>query len=34
MKRAYGAAVRGDLLFVGSRDGNSLVVLDRRKLEQ
>ena len=34
MKKAYGVALRGDLLFVGARDGNSLVVLDRRKLEQ
>ncbi|NQT17409.1 MAG: hypothetical protein HQ582_31935 [Planctomycetes bacterium] len=33
MKKAYGAALRGDLLFVGARDGNSLVVLDRQKLE-
>jgi len=33
MKKAYGAALRGDLLFVGARDGNSLAVLDRRKLE-
>ena len=34
LQKAYGAALRGDLLFVGARDGNSLVVLDRRKLEQ
>jgi hypothetical protein len=33
MKKAYGAAVRGNLLLVGAREGNSLVVLNRRKLE-
>jgi len=33
MQKTYGAAVRGDLLYVGSRDGNSLVVLNRYALE-
>lgn len=33
LKKAYGIAARGDLLFVGAREGNSLVVMDRRKLE-
>lgn len=34
MKKTYGIADRGDLLFVGSRKGNSLVVLNRRALEK
>jgi len=34
MKKTYGAALRGDLLLVGAREGNSLVVLDRRALEK
>ncbi|MBN1343670.1 MAG: hypothetical protein JXQ73_13360 [Phycisphaerae bacterium] len=34
MKKTYGVAARGDLLFVGAREGNSLVVLDRLKLEE
>ncbi|MBN2291029.1 MAG: hypothetical protein JXM70_01310 [Pirellulales bacterium] len=32
MKKTYAVAVRDNLLFVGSRKGNSLVVFDRRKL--
>lgn len=34
MKKTYGIAARGDLLFVGSREGNSLVVLNRHELEK
>ena len=34
MKKTYGVAVRGDLLFVGAREGNSLVVLNRLQLEK
>jgi len=34
MEKTYGVAVRGDLLFIGARAGNSLVVLDRRTLEE
>ena len=34
MRKTYGVAVRGDLLFVGAREGNSLVVLNRHKLER
>ncbi len=34
MKKTYGAAVRGDLLFVVAREGNSLMILDRNKLEK
>jgi len=33
LKKTYGVAVRGNLLFVASREGNSLVILDRKKLE-
>ena len=33
LKKTYGVAVRGNLLFVASREGNSLVILDRRVLE-
>lgn len=33
LKKTYGVAVRGNLLFVASRAGNSLVILDRRALE-
>lgn len=32
LKKAYGIAARGDLVFVGAREGNSLSVLDRHKL--
>ncbi|MEX0724903.1 MAG: hypothetical protein WEB58_07210 [Planctomycetaceae bacterium] len=34
MKKTYGAAVRDHWLFVGSREGNSLVVIDRRRLDE
>ncbi len=34
MKKTYGVAARGDLLFVGSRKGNSLVILNRGALEK
>jgi hypothetical protein len=34
LKKTYGVAVRGDLLFVGAREGNSLVILDRHALEK
>lgn len=34
LKKTYGIAARGDLLFVGAREGNSLVVMDRRALEE
>ena len=34
MKKTYGVAVREQWLFVGSREGNSLVVIDRRILHQ
>jgi len=33
LKKTYGVAVRGNLLFVASREGNSLVILDRKELE-
>lgn len=33
-KKTYGVAVRDNLLFVGAREGNSLVILDRRALEE
>lgn len=33
MKKTYGIAARGNLLFVGSREGNSLVILDRDALD-
>jgi hypothetical protein len=32
-KKTYGIAVRDNLLFVGAREGNSLTILDRRRLE-
>ena len=32
MKKTYGAAARDDLVFIGSRSANSLVVFDREKL--
>lgn len=34
LKKTYGVAVRDHLLFVASREGNSLVVLDREELEK
>lgn len=34
LKKAYGAAVRDNLLFVASRDGSSLVIFDRHALEK
>ncbi|MDF1744009.1 MAG: hypothetical protein P1V19_09940 [Gimesia sp.] len=34
LKKTYGVAVRDNLLFVASREGNSLVILDRRVLEK
>ena len=34
LKKAYGAAVRDNLLYVASRDGNSLVIFDRHALEK
>ena len=34
LKKTYGIAARGDLLFVGAREGNSFVVIDRRELEK
>ncbi|MBN1346952.1 MAG: hypothetical protein JXQ73_29955 [Phycisphaerae bacterium] len=34
MRKTYGVAARGDLLCVGAREGNSLLVLNRHKLEQ
>lgn len=34
MERTYGAAVRDNLLYVASRDGNSLVIFDRNALEK
>ncbi len=33
-RKTYGIAARGDLLYVGSREGDSLVILDRHSLEQ
>jgi hypothetical protein len=33
LKKTYGVAVRDNLLFVASREGNSLVILDRDALE-
>lgn len=33
-KKTYGVALRGNLLFLGAREGNSFVVLDRRALER
>ncbi len=33
LKKTYGVAVRGNLLFVASREGNSLVIFDRDALE-
>ena len=34
MQKTYGAAVRDDLLYVASRDGSSLVIIDRDQLEK
>tara|TARA_R100001132_G_scaffold27573_1_gene35755 strand:+ start:18326 stop:19387 length:1062 start_codon:yes stop_codon:yes gene_type:complete len=34
MQRTYGAAVRDHLLYVASRDGSSLVIIDRNKIEK
>jgi len=34
MKKTYGAALRGELLFIGAREGNSLVVLNHLRLEE
>jgi len=34
MKKTCGAALRGELLFVGAREGNSLVALNRLRLEE
>ena len=33
MKKTYGAAINGDLLYVGAREGNSLVTLKQSALE-
>ena len=33
-EKTYGIAARGDLLYVGSREGDSLVVLNRHSLEK
>lgn len=34
LDKTYGVALRGNLLFLGAREGASLVILDRRKLEK
>lgn len=34
LQKTYGITARGDLLFVGSREGNSLTIIDRHKLEK